>query len=442
MRPRQQQRGQAAVWVLLLLSTVILGTMALTVDVGRMYTIHSELQTVTDSLTMTAAMKLIGTQNATDLAAGAFAGLLQDTSVNANRFNLRINPIFGSPDLAVGVSVDFFNTLQAAQSGVGGGQTGAQALFVRTDVQVDAPIMFLPFIRSGDNTHPQVHTASIAGIGTPLCTVSGTDDIAITAADQTDTVNYGFVPGGYYTMYLTLSQQSPNLAACRAAVPASLTGTDASIKAEYTILNHTPSGPLVDPDGELFLLGATGVNPAGSTDSTTTGFISIHTVETAMPGIAGTTCATATAARDYMCGINVRFGLDPTQFATCNAINDVATLSPLYPPDTDIGPSDGSLQDYPQVVGDPPYLGNARRVITVAIVDSSATLTVLNFRQFLIEDDPSATGPGVNVSTGAVFRGAMRAQYIGNPVPVKLGTSAGFCNTGPGFTGVGKLVLY
>jgi len=109
-------------------------------------------------------------------------------------------------------------------------------------------------------------------------------------------------------MYLTTSQQSPNRAACRAVVPASLAGTDTAIKAEYTILNHTPSGPLVDPDGELFLLGITGVNPAGSSDGTTTGTIAVLSAETAMPGIAGTTCATATAARDYMCGINVRFG--------------------------------------------------------------------------------------------------------------------------------------
>jgi hypothetical protein len=302
---------------------------------------------------------------------------------------------------------------------------------------VDAPTLFLAYISNGNNTRPQVRTASIAGIGAPLCTVSGSDDIAVTAVDPTDANDYGFIPGNYYTMYLTLSQQSPNLAACRAAVPALLTGTVGA--AEYTILNHTPAGQPVDPDGELFLLGATGINPAGSADGTTTGSITVGTVDTAMPGIAGTTCATATAARDYMCGINVRFGIDPTLVTSCSAINNVGTLAASYPPDVDPGPVDGSLQDYPQLIGDPPYLGNARRVITAAIVDASATLTVLNFRQFLIEADPSGNGPGVNVSTGAVFRGAMRAQYIGVPVPVKLGSNAGFCQI---TRGVGKLVLY
>jgi hypothetical protein len=131
-----------------------------------------------------------------------------------------------------------------------------------------------------------------------------------------------------------------------------------------------------------------------------------------------------------LCGVNVRFGVDPTTNA-CSTIPSVATLAPVYPPDFDTDPGE-TLQDYQTI-----YSGNARRVITAAVVDASSTLNVLNFRQFLIAAD-STTG-GVTVTGTAATRGEMPAQYIGTPVPVRLGTTAGACGI---TTGVGRLVLY
>ncbi len=425
-------RGQASIWVLLLISTVILGTMAMAVDLGRMYTIQGELQTVADSASLAAATRLIGTSNSsTNAMVTGFAPL--DTSTgNDNRFNLHQNTIAGSTDLAVSFTIDYFNALVDARALSNGGQGGPMARYARVDVTTEAPVLFLRFVAPGQTSKPQVLATSIAGIGSPLCTVSGSDDIAVTALDPTDTNDNGFIPGNYYTLYLTLTQQSPNLAACRRAVPALLTDTIAV--AEYTILNHTPSGPDSDDDGVLFRLGATGVNPQGSIDGTTTGTVTIGTTEGAMPGIAGATCAAATAARDYTCGLNTRFGIDPATNACANIANS-DTLALAFPADLDPGTVDGTLQDYQN-----DYLGNARRVVTVAIVDSSSTLTVLNFRQFLIEPSPGTSGVTIpNAGTAASFRGAVRAQYIGNPVPVRLGTTAGFCGV---TKGVGKLVLF
>src|SRR5207253_2210166 len=123
----------------------------------------------------------------------------------------------------------------------------------------------------GQTSKPQTHSFAVAGIGSALCSVSGSDDLAVSAIDATDDQHYGFVVGSYYTMYLTPSQQSPNLAACRQAVPALLTDTVGT--AEYTILNHTPAGADTDQDGAIFRLGATGVNPSGAIDGSTTGTI-------------------------------------------------------------------------------------------------------------------------------------------------------------------------
>jgi hypothetical protein len=423
--------GQATVWVLLLLTGMILGGAAMAVDLGRMYTIQGEIQTVADANAMAAATRMIGTTNSTTNALITGLAPLDPTTGNDNRFNLHENTIIGSTDLAVTVNQDYFNLLADAQSANNGGQIGSLAHYVRVDVNVESPAVFLPFLNPTATAKPQVHVYAIAGAGGPLCAVSGSDDIAVTAADTSDTQNYGFTPGGYYTMYLTCSQEAVATAACVTAVRTLplLTGTTATL--EYTLLNHTPTGTATDIPSMLFEVGATVDNPAGNATAGTTGTITVGTTDTLMPiQVAGS--AAVAAGRDFLCGVNTRFG-DPIDPATdaCNAIPNVDTLAAAYPPDADTD-TGVTLQDYQN-----DYQGNGRRVITAAVVDASSTLNVLNFRQFLIE--PDSTGPGVVVTGTQAARGEMRAQYIGTPVPVRLGTTAGSC----GITqGIGRLTLY
>jgi hypothetical protein len=397
-----------------------------------MYTIQGEIKTIADASALAAATRIIGTTNSTINALVTGLAPLDATTGNDNRFNLHQNSIIGSIDLAATYNQDYYNLLADAQTAANGGQVGALAHYVRVDVNVESPAIFLPFLNPTATTKPQVHAYAIAGIGGPLCSVSGSDDIAVTAADTGDTQNYGFAPGGYYTMYLTCSQETPAPAACIVAVRALpfLTGTTATL--EYTILNHTPAGTATDIPGSLFEIGATQDNPAGNTTTGTTGTITVGTADTLAPIQTPGTPAIA-AGRDFLCGVNVRFGdpVDPTT-NTCDAVTNVATLAAAYTPDSDTGSTDGSLEDYQTE-----YQGNARRVITAAVVDSSSTLNVLNFLQFLIEAD--STGPGVVVTGTQATRGEMRAQYIGTPVPVRLGTTAGACGI---TTGVGRLVLY
>ncbi len=420
----RRQRGQAAIFLLFLLSFVLLGFLGMAVDVGRMYAIQGELQAAADAAALAAATRLIGTSTSTAGAAITGMAPFDVTNGNDNRYNLHTTPLVGSTDLATTVTQDYFAVLADALAGTNGGQGGSDAKYVRVDITVESPAMFTRFL-TPSTQRPSVRAFAVAGISAPVCAACGIDAVAVTAVDTSDDQDFGFVPGQYYTFYLNLSQQRPNLAACPSQVPPLLDGTIQV--AEYTILNHVPSGPDTDTDGLLFRLGAGGISPAGSAD--VPGCMTIGATETAMTGLQGTTCPTAQpVARDLGCGMNVRFGVDPSGNA-CTNIASVSDLAALFTPDADVGAADTTLQDYSQDYG-----GNTRRVVTVPIVDDSASLTVLNFRQFFLENDPTVTG----LNVGA-FTGALRAQYIGTPVAIRLGTVGGACGV---TRGVGKVVLF
>lgn len=422
-RSIRNQRGAASLFLVFLLSMVLLATLALAVDVGQRYVIQSEIQAAADANALAAATRLLGTVNSAANSTVAGVAPLDPTNSNDNRFNMRLNSLSQSTDLATSVTFDYFNQVNDAKSGTNGGQAGADARYVRVDIQVQTPTLFTRFLTT-DTNPTQVRASAVAGISSPLCQVCGVDGIAVTAIDPADPENYGFFPGSYYTLYLNLSQQRPNLAACPSTVPAPLTDTLQSVA--YTILNHTPVGPETETDGLLFRLGAGGMAMT-STDPAVPACITINTNEQAMPGIQGATCATARpVARNFSCGWNVRFGVDPSA-TVCSNIAGVSDLFPLFTGDNDLGGT--AVQSYSLE-----YDGNARRVITVAVVDDPTNLAVLNFRQFFLQGDTTTVGLVVGRLTGAV-----RAQYIGSPVPVRIGTTAGSC----GITrGVGKVVLF
>ena len=102
----------------------------------------------------------------------------------------------------------------------------------------------------------------------------------------------------------------------------------------------------------------------------------------------------------------------PTPPGNCaQFVTGFPDLSAAYPPDTDV--ATGVLDTYTA------YTGNGRRVITVAVVSALAssvtsTMTVLGFRQFLLE--PNLDG---SFFDPADTNGRFVAQYIGSPVPVQ-----------------------
>jgi hypothetical protein len=92
------------------------------------------------------------------------------------------------------------------------------------------------------------------------------------------------------------------------------------------------------------------------------------------------------------------------------------------------------------------YIGNGRRIITVAVVDalapnSGATMTVLGFRQFFLEPPQDGTIPFFSPSDP---NGRFAAMYIGSPAPLRQGWIDDRFQVGcPAQTsGPGKVVLH
>ncbi len=239
---------------------------------------------------------------------------------------------------------------------------------------------------------------------------------AIAAVDATDTVNFGL---GIATRYTFGYQCTGN------PQPQALTGT--STRLPYLLLDrYNTSTSLFDESQQLFQIGASGL--PGSSVATQSCF-TVNNTEviwaTATPQGCNTN-SVAQSVRNLLCGVSARFTADtPTTCTT--GVTDVANLTTAYVPDTDLT----DLDDYTA------YTGSVRRVITVPIVDAlSATgsMTVLGFRQFLLEATSGATS---NDPTDA--DGRFQALYIGNPVPLKQGRFDGGCAAS---TGPGKVVLF
>ena len=416
------QRGATTVYFVLF-TFIALGFLTMAVDFGRLYLIQGELQTAADAAALSAATQLTGAANVTPAPHDQAMATFDSTTGNDNRFNLRLNQIGQSGTLVSSWDDGYFSTLSDAQSNSGGSQSTVQAIdwgsglyskYVRVQVSAQAPVVFANMLTRVAGSLPIINTQAIAGISGPMCTVCGIEGLAVVGlvTDGSDPMNYGFVPGSIYTLSLT----GGGLIAGTTAV------------ARYVVLNHVPNGPvgLDDVNGALFELGAGTIsNASGLTPS---GTISIDTAETLFQNLP----ANAVTARDLICGLNVRFGVDPSA-APCSAVAEFPSLAASFSADTDQGGgADPTMEDYAME-----YSGNFRRIITVSIIDVAASLNVQNFRQFLIEPAPNTQG----LAFSGV--GAFRAQYIGAPVPLRCGGVGGVCSISGGVsTGVGRVVLH
>jgi hypothetical protein len=138
-----------------------------------------------------------------------------------------------------------------------------------------------------------------------------------------------------------------------------------------------------------------------------------------------------------LCGIESR--LDTSYPGNCTTgVTDFTALSASYQPDID----PAYYTDYES------YSGNGRRFITVAVVSvlptdttCSAGMTVLGFRQFLV--DPPADGTTFNATDP---NGRFVAVYAGSIAPLTQGwfdsRYAPSCTAAGSITGPGKVVLH
>jgi Flp pilus assembly protein TadG len=433
------QRGATTVYFLLF-TLVVFGLLAMATDFGKLYLIQGELQTAADAAALASAARLVGTANAALRASDQITASFDSTTGNDNRFNLRMNQIgVGGAGLVTTTEVDYFSTLLDALNNVNGGQgagidwsSGTYPKYVRVQISAQAPVTFFPIInRAATSSPPTVTVSAIAGISAPICSACGIEGLAV--LDQSagaDTINFGFIPGQFYTLFLTPSQQAPN-APVNAPPLANTLGS-----VQYAILNHIPSGvPDLDLDALLFQLGAGGISTVPGLMPP--GIITAAAPEVAYPDLRGFTAPGTTVGRDIICGLNVRFGVDPS-LNICGTVvsGEFLQLSPSFTADSDIAPTPDSyvggvgLQDFATE-----YDGSLRRVLTMAVVDAADSLNVLNFRQFLIEPSPGVA-QGLNPVPAT---GAFRAQYIGAAVPLRCGGVGGVCSIS---AGVGRTVLH
>jgi hypothetical protein len=419
---RRSERGATTVYFALF-TFIAAGFLVMAVDFGRAYVIQGELQTAADAAALSAATQLSGASNVTPIPHDAMNSVFDSTTNNDNRFNLRINQIGASAaGLISSIEDDYFSALTDAQGNVGGQTATASGLdwgsgsyskYVRVQISGQSPVSFVPLLTNVAGSLPTVTVSAIAGLSGPMCTVCGIEGLAVVdISGGSDQNNYGFIPGSVYTLSLTGGGRIADTVGI----------------SRYVVLNHIPNGPagLDDVNGALFELGAgtisnaPGLSPAGT--------ISIDSAETVFPNLP----ANATAARDLICGLNVRFGVDASA-NPCSAVAEFASLQTSFTADTDQGGgATPSAEDYAMEYG-----GNFRRIITVSIIDTATSLVVLNFRQFLIEPAPTTQG----LAQSAI--GAFRAQYIGAPVPLRCGGAGGLCSISGGVSpGVGRVVLH
>src|SRR5207249_3829196 len=170
--------------------------------------------------------------------------------------------------------------------------------------------MFAPFLNRTPGALPTITVAAIAGMSNPLCTVSGIDALAIVDPSAgTDSDHFGLVPGDYYTLSLSATQ-------------AALDSTDSTVP--YVMLDHFPNG-VQDTgmlDDLLFELGAGGIsnNPPSTPPLSS---ISINDIEVAYSSPNNIETAvlldtTTAAGQDILCGLNMRFGIDPSTLDGCS----------------------------------------------------------------------------------------------------------------------------
>jgi len=413
--------GTVSIQLLVILVPVLFGFMGFAIDLGRLYLIRGELNQAANAMALAGARQLIGTSAATDYATNSALLTLNNTTGNANKYNFGSLPI-GNTDgfyASDAPTPSYFATAadaMTADPNASSGSTadGTTAQYIQTNITADAPLTFWALFRLGAARKTTVAARAVAGISAPLCTACGIENFAVAAIDQTDLINFGFIPTTRYTFGYQCTG---------APQPTALAGTTQRLP--YLLLDRYDTGSSFDESQQLFRIGGGGV--PGNSTSTQACFRANNT-EVVWVTAAPQTCASlsvVSSVRNLLCGVTSRFTNDtPT---TCTGVTDVANLSSAYPADTDLT----DITDYTT------YTGSVRRVISVPVVDAlSATgaMTVLGFRQFLVE----AT-QGNTANDPADTNGRFQALYVGSPVPLKQGRFDGGCQAQ---SGPGKVVLF
>ena len=423
-----------SIQLLVIMVPVLFGLMGFALDLGRLYLVRGELHQAANAMALAAASQLIGTSASLDNATAAANRMLDDTNGTANKFNFG-SLVAGSAAGALTSTLQpaFFSTYTDAAAAAGNGADGTTATFAQINLTAEAPLLFWSLLPGGESRRTSVVSRAVAGISAPLCTACGIEPFAVAAIDANDTVNFGFGDPTAAQLYTFAFQCTGT------TVVPTLPGTTGVVR--YALLSRNDAASTFDESQQLYRAGFSGTGP--STSANPTGSVvplacfAINDASETL-WLSPNLCGTARAGvPEALCGLYSRF----------DSANPPGVCSTNVTGFTDLAGSNTQDTDIVTGLADPysVYTGNGRRVVTLPIVNTLAsdvvgTMTVLGFRQFLLE--PNQDGSFLNPSDNF---GRFIVQYIGNPAPVRQGWFDDrfqlACPLG-GFSGPGKVVLH
>ena len=434
---RRNLSGSMSLQLLVILVPVIFGLMGFALDLGRLYLIKGELNQAANTMALAAAQQLNGSSNALSNATTAAQQSLDDSLGTANKYNFG-SALIGQTTGNLVSTLNppaYFAAASDALGSSGNGQADAStAHYAQITLLSDAPLLFWGLLPVGQSRKTSVGAIATAGMSAPLCTGCGIVPIAVPALNTADTTDFGFDPtySTVYTLYYSCTGTP---------IPSALAG--AAVPVPYALFNRYDTASALTEGDQLFVYNAQGLPP--STDPTpntvtadpTTPFhcSNIGDLEQFWTSAPQTSCSSRApnpSVEAALCGIYSRLDYPSNQGICSTVVPDLGSLS-NYAPDLDLAAGET-----------PPYFsytGTGRRIITAAIVDGAgATMTVLGFRQFLIEPNPDGTFFSPSDPNGRI-----PALYIGFPAPMQQGwfdgRHAASCPIG-NLVGPGKVVLH
>jgi Flp pilus assembly protein TadG len=429
--------------LLVIMVPVLFGMMGFALDLGRLYLIRGELNQAANAMALAAAGQLLGTDASLGNATSAAQLSLDNTNGTGNLYNfgsLAIGQTTGNLTSTVNPPAFFATVANATASGAatsGSQADGTTARHALISLSADAPLVFFALLPGGQSRKTSIAAQAVAGISSPLCVACGIVPFAVAAIDSTDSANFGFgdpAASQLYTLYFDCT-----------GTPAPAPLGTGSVVAPYVILDrYDVNNAAATEADQLYRDGAGGLAPSASPNPTGSviplgcagiGDPSEVLWASAVPGACSV--AASPSVTEALCGLQSRLdNTDPNAVCT-NLVPDFASLAAVYLPDTDqlIQPTDPYAS----------YQGNGRRILTLPIVNAvttipAATMTVLGFRQFLLErnSDGSPNAPGD-------ANGRFVVMYIGNPAPVQQGyidDHFGLAGGNLPTSGPGKVVLH
>lgn len=187
-RARRQQRKGFSLLLTACCLTVMVGMFGLTVDLGRMYVVKSEVQAFADAAALAATLRLNGTASGV-----SSANTIAQTGPGANRWNFNLQAV-----PAGNVSVTFATSKDGPWQAANATGTGAGYRFTRVLVTANLPVYFIRILQGVGATQP-VNALAIAGQAAEPNPGKWTDPFSPDALNRTEP-NFGFTLTSQYTL--------------------------------------------------------------------------------------------------------------------------------------------------------------------------------------------------------------------------------------------------